>query len=382
MRKTIHSSLVALLLIFHLSDHSHSEEATQNQEVTFNHPGLLHSKEELSFVKSKLESQSEPWQSAWNNLRQSKQASLSYQPNPRAQVVRGARNRPDLGSSDFTSDGGAAYNHALQWVITGKKAHANKTIEILNAWSQTLESISGHDAKLLVGMDGVIYCCAAELIRYSDADWPQKEVERFEHMLREVFYPTIKDFYPSANGNWDAAMLQTMIAMGVFLDDRQMFERAVTYYRTGKGNGAINNYLKETGQCQESGRDQLHVQMGLGFLSVACEIAWRQGVDLYSISDNRLAKGFEYTAKYNLGEEVPFERFRSYQGRYDYSSISDRGRGRFRPIYERLVHHYTERKKLELPWSHKAAEQQRPEGSHSQHASWGTLTTFGVPSSQ
>jgi hypothetical protein len=29
--------------------------------------------------------------------------------------------------------------------------------------------------------------------------------------------PSIKDFYPSANGNWDASMLQAMTAMGVFL---------------------------------------------------------------------------------------------------------------------------------------------------------------------
>ncbi|MFT5131337.1 MAG: hypothetical protein ACI8W8_004973, partial [Rhodothermales bacterium] len=93
-------------------------------------------------------------------------------------------------------------------------------------------------------------------------------------MLRRVFYPVIKDFYPTANGNWDASMIQTMIAMGIFLDDRPMFERAVAYYRQGKGNGAIEKYLNDFGERQESGRDQLHVQMGLGFLACSCEMAW------------------------------------------------------------------------------------------------------------
>ena len=116
--------------------------------------------------------------------------------------------------------------------------------------------------------------------------------------------------------------------------------------------------------------------MGLGFLGVACEIAWKQGVNLYEASDNRLALGYEYSAKYNLGEQVPYERFVSLEGRYDYTSISSKGRGRFRPIYERVIHHYTRRKKLSLPWCEKVMEKKRPEGAHSQHASWGTLMFY------
>ena len=313
MRNVKTWSARTLLLVLSLELCMCSWKDTQRRGDAFVHPGLLHSKEELVFVQSKISSSEEPWRSAWKGLRNSPQASLNYRPSPRAKVVRGAWNRVDVGSSDFTKDGGAAYCHALQWALTGEKAHAEKAIEIMNGWSSTLESIGGHDAKLLVGMEGVNYCNAAELIRHSKANWAKEDQEQFEGMLRTVFYPVIKDFYPSANGNWDASMIQTMIAMGIFLDDRALFNRGVKYYRKGKGNGAVRNYLNEFGQCQESGRDQLHVQMGLGFLGVACEMAWKQGVDLYSVSDNRLALGYEYTAKFNLGEEVPFERFRSYQ---------------------------------------------------------------------
>ena len=79
-------------------------------------------------------------------------SSLEYQPRPLANVVRGASNSPNIGSSDFSNDSIAAYSHALQWWMTGEKAHASKAIEILNAWSRTLESIGGHDARLLIGM--------------------------------------------------------------------------------------------------------------------------------------------------------------------------------------------------------------------------------------
>jgi len=228
-------------------------------------------------------------------------------------------------------------------------------------------------------MDGAIYCNAAELIRHTNAGWENADQKSFERMLREVFYPTIENFYPTANGNWDASMIQTMIAMGIYLDDRSMFDLGVDYFRNGVGNGAIEKYLMPSGQCQESGRDQLHVQMGLGFLAGACEMAWKQGVDLYSAADDRLALGFEYTAKYNLGEPVEHEPFRSVEGRYYYETVSRRGRGRFRPIYERIVLHYHRRMGLEMPFSRKVAEAERPEGSHQQHLSWGTLMFYGLP---
>ena len=306
-------------------------------------------------------------------------SSLDYKPMPLANVIRGPSNDPNVGSSDFSRDGIAAYAHALQWWMTGKKDHASKAIEIIKAGSVTLESIGGHDAGLLVGIAELSYCNAAELIRHSDAGWPAEDQEQFEQMLRKVFYPVIKEFYPSANGNWDAAMIQTMLAMGVFLEDRAMFDQAATYFRQGEGNGAIENYFNEFGECQESGRDQNHTQMGLGFLGCACEIAWKQGVDLYSSADNRLALGFEYTAKFNLGNDVRYEPYESFEGRYHYKKISTISRGRFAPIYERIVHHYHDRMGMDMKYCREVADKRRPEKLSTTHMPWGTLMFYGVP---
>ncbi len=166
--------------------------------------------------------------------------------------------------------------------------------------------------------------------------------------------------------------------MGVYLDDREMFDRAVNYFLRGKGNGAIQNYFNAFGECQESGRDQAHTQMGMGFLGCACEIAWKQGVDLYEAADNRLALGFEYTAKYNLGEVVPYEPYKSFEGRYHYRTLSPDSRGRFAPIYERIVHHYHDRMGLDMPYSRKVAAERRPEGTSTNHMPWGTLMFYGL----
>ncbi len=348
-------------------------------EPPFTHPGILHSRAELDFVRAKVAEAQEPWKAAWEALRREPVSGLNWKPKPAADVVRGPYNNPDIGGTDLMRDAAAAYAHAIQWHVTGERAHADKAIEILNAYATRLKSIGGHDAKLLAGMVGINFANAAEIIRHTSAGWNAAEQQVFALLLRNVFYPIIKDFYPTANGNWDAAMIQTMLAMGVYLDDREMFQRGVDYYLQGEGNGAVPNYINGFGECQESGRDQAHTQMGLGYLGCAAEIAWKQGVDLYGAYGNRLAIGYEYTAKYNLGHEVPYEPYRSHAGRYHYPAISDKARGRFSCIYERVYHHYHGRMGLEMPFTGQVVETNRPEGWQAAFASWGTLLYAGQP---
>lgn len=339
----------------------HKMDETANPLRQFVHPGVSHSSEDIALVKEKIAAGEEPWQDAWNRLSGSRYASLDWEPAPFTIVKRGPYNDPDVGSSEFSADGRAAYYHAMCWNITGKEDHAKKAAEIFDAWSGKLDSIEEHDAALLIGMSGYHYCVGAELLKHTWDGWPKKSQDQFESMLRNIWYPTIKDFYPTANGNWDASMMQVMIAMAVFMDDQEMFDRVTTYYLKGRGNGAIGNYFKPSGQCQETGRDQAHTQMGLEFLANTCETAWIQGVDLYGALDNRLLKGFEYTAKYNLGFDVPYEPFKSVEGRYHYKEISDNSRGRLRPMYERIHNHYSNRKGIETEYTLQAVMKLRPD---------------------
>lgn len=332
----------------------------------FVHPGVAHSRDSIAFVRQKVESGEQPWETAWEGVQKSRYASLGWQPQAVPDVERGPYNDPNIGSTEFSDDGKAAYYHALCWAISGNQAHATKAAEIINAWSGTLRSIGNHDAKLLIGMSGYHFCIAAELLKHTCDQWPESDQAKFGLMIRNIWYPVIKDFYPTANGNWDASMMQVMIAMAVFLDDQEMFDQAKDYYLSGRGNGAIGHYFMESGQCQESGRDQAHTQMGLEFLANTCETAWIQGVDLYAALDNRLLSGFEYTARYNLGFEVPYQPYKSVEGRYHYKKISDDSRGRLRPMYERVLNHYQNRKGLDATFTKQAALKLRQNQSTAQ----------------
>ena len=68
-----------------------------------------------------------------------------------------------------------------------------------------------------------------------------------------------------------------------------------------------------------------------------------------------MLKGFEYTAKYNLGFDVPYLTYESFEGRYHYKQISSDDRGRLRAMYERVYNHYHNRKGLDAPFTKQAA---------------------------
>jgi hypothetical protein len=271
------------------------------------------------------------------------------------------------------------------WCVTGDEAHAKKAVEILDAWSRTLKKMEGRDVQLAAGLDGFKFASAAELMRSTYPAWRAEDVEQCRRMLKDVVYPPIKDFATFANGNWDAACIRTMMAIGVFCDDRAVYDRAVAYFKSGTGNGRLTHYvINDAGQCQESGRDQPHAQLGLGLLAEACEIAWHQGDDLYATADNRLLKGFEYTARYNLGEDVPFVPFTDTTHKYTARKISPRGRGHLRPTYELVWNHYTNRRGIPAPFTRRAAEKLRPEGNGfgADHTGFGTLLFSRPPAAR
>ena len=341
---------------------------------SFIHPGLLQSREDIERMKIAIKDKQEPIYSGFLVFQAHPQSQSSYQMQGPMEMI--GRN-PTIGQGAYDADANAAYQNALMWTLTGQQAYADKAIEIVNAWSSKLKVITGRDAVLMAGLGPFKMVNAAEILRYTHSGWSTADIENTEQHFREVIYPVIKDFAPFANGNWDAAAMKTMMAIGVFCNDRAIFERALHYYINGAGNGSLLNYIiNEIGQCQESGRDQSHTQLGIAHLGDCAEMAWHQGLNLYAYADNRLLKGFEYTAKYNLGHDVPYVPQLDKTGKYLHQQLSVEGRGRLRAIYEQIYNHYVNRMGLAAPYTQQAAEKIRPEQQGlpgADHVGFGTL---------
>lgn len=316
------------------------------------HPGILQTRADLDFMKSKIKAGEEPWKSAWQIWLDSPVASLDFTPKPFAHVIRGAYAAGEKGGRELSESASAAENHVMQWYVTGDEAHARKAIEIFDAWSGALADFFENDAMLLAGWTGGQFCNAAEILRATYPGWSARSQEQFKRMLLTVYVPLLHMFYPEANGNWDAAIMYTLLAIGVYCEDRRLMQSVYQHYRFGLVNSGITRYIYPSGQCEETCRDQGHTQLGLGYLVNTCVVAWNQGEDLFAEADNRLALGIEYTARYMLGEDVPV-----------YGKISEMTRGRFSDIYHTVLQHYRYEKQLAMPYTEKAAE--RVQRAHS-----------------
>lgn len=340
------------------------------QTGTLLHPGMLHSQTDLHRMRNAILARHEPIFSGFEIFRQHPNSQATYAMRGPADTI--GRN-PTVHVDIFDSDANAAYQCALMSCLTGEAAYATISKQILNAWTRTLQSITGADAVLCAALGGFKLLNAAELIRHSNAGWSPSEIQTAATCFRQVFLPVLRNYAPFANGNWDTAAIKCKMAIGIFCDDLAVVDESLRYYLNGCGDGSLAHYIFPGGQCQESGRDQQHTQLGLAHMGDVCEMAWNQGWDLYAALDNRLLEGFEYTAKYNSGFDVPFTPDQDQTGKYSHSVISPRGP--LRPVYEQIYNHYARRKGLPAPYTQKAAEKLRPEGAANgaDHPGFGTL---------
>lgn len=360
--------------------------------MEFVHPGILHTTASITRMQNFVNGNVSPAIDCYRLLQQSPLSSSAYEIQGPFTVI--SRFGQNTSSTKIPSeeDHEAAYLNAIMWCITQNPAHAQKSIEILNAYAGTLREIdmSDNDAPLCAALQGFLLANAAELMRHTYPSVSDTDVKSWENMFRNVFIPVLRNFFaksPYANGNWGTAAIKAFMAFGIFLDDESFYNEAVTFFYEGRDNGSLTNYIMENGQCQESGRDQNHTMLGIGHLAEACEIAYNQGNEtLWSASENRLMKGYEYTAKYNLGYDVTFEPFTDVTG-VRWNNISDEDRGKFRPVFEIAYNHYVTRKGLEMPYTQQVISKISPEGDAMwcDHPGYGTLlfrAESGMPPSE
>jgi len=340
---------------------------------SFVHPGALHTQADFERMKTKVAQGAQPWLAGWDMLIKNPHASLSWTPHPIDVVYRGKIGNYPQNYSALFNDAAAAYALALRWKVSGDDAYADKAVGILDAWSNTLTKIDGTSDKYLAsGLYGYEFANAAEIMR-TYRKWPARDFDRLKKMMLDVFYSMNHDFLVNHNGakidhywaNWDLCNLDSMMAIGILTDRRDIYDEAVDYFKHGKGNGAIDKmvwkiYPDGLAQTQESGRDQGHSTLDVSELGVLSQMAWNQHDDLFGYDDNRILKGVEYIAKYNLGYDVPYTTYANSDVTQDV--ISNMGRGATRPTWELFYNHYVVLKGLDAPYITTWANKVRPEG--------------------
>lgn len=381
---------------------------------SFVHPGITHKKSDLDRMKYQVQAQIDPWYTSYQQMVSDSKSSYDY-------VVQGNLSFIEVGRdngknySAWKSDIRAAYYNAIRWYIEGNEKHAKKAIEIFNSW-KNIQNVTSNGTQSLSGGVAYIMIEAAEIIKSTYDGWSEEDIQAFKDMLVYPGYSNTKapseistsygSFYwqsyqgdSGRHGNQGLSGWRTVMAMGIFLDNEIMYDRASRYikglshrtddiaypsgpptikaktdssdyadtYSVKQGtstkdygfNELMVNYIWETGQCQESSRDQQHVFFGLGLLQSMAEMAWNQGEDLYAFNDYRLLKGLEFSMRYNVSAVESYSDQSSFweptvanenfmEGfdrtkRWYSKAISPTGRSDFpgiRPLFETSVAHY------------------------------------------
>ena len=307
---------------------------------TFVHPGIDCSRADIERARAMVAGGREPWASAFAALRD-----CGYSDPDQDVPTHGTSLKTQDCNYTIGLSGRRAHDLALLWRLTDDERYAKKAVEFINANSHYDDLDLSGTAPLDYGKVFLLVE-AAELMR-DWAGWAASDRLRFMRMLREKFYPILKDGDPARFGNQGLFALRSVLAMSIFLEDEKMYDRVWRYlnglphraddepYVSGPPNcehdpvevtdqmetfklrgrddsvadygydEQLRHYIYANGQCQESSRDQAHVMAGLFMYVAIAEAFWIQGDDLYGALDNRILTGLEWSFRYNLSDWAP-----------------------------------------------------------------------------
>lgn len=283
----------------------------------FNHPGISNSQAELDLLKVLVNSsKNSAVKEGYEKMIQSKHSKLTYVAHPHAKtMVVGSGTCPD--ENDINNDASAAYALALRWVVTGEKKYAQKSIEILNAWSAVLEDIYEEDNnpkvqdELEAAWYGPVWFAAAEIIRHYDngsSGWSDADIKQFDDFVA-VFKIKATSWDGSGScPNQGISVSLHRMALGVYTDDRDLYNSGLNHFLDNilKTNVANRKTILKSGEVWEinrgTGGDCGHANYNIEGIFDIAEMAWIQGDDIYSLklegeTKPRLLKGLEYMAK-------------------------------------------------------------------------------------
>ncbi|XXT21190.1 alginate lyase family protein [Sorangium sp. So ce429] len=382
-----------------LADAGADATADDGEAPAFRHPGVLVSRGQLDFVKAKIAAGQQPWKSDFDKAKGSKYGRLPYTARPVEIMKCGNGSNPlDQGCTASRDDAVAAYTQALIWYHTGNRAYADSAIAILNAWSSTLKEIvfdpanvrtdpGQNNGPLQAAWLAELFPRSAELLRHAGAGWPESQAEQFGRMLTEVLVPKIRDGW-GYQANWNLSMADGMINIGVYTDDRALFDRGVAMWRERvpynvylSSDGRLpkrppghstdaklielwygqSSFTGRSGHTQETCRDLSHTQMGLASTVYAAETAGLQGVDLYGEQQERIKASFEYVGKY-LNQ---FPSTTEIEAEVEDAMCGGLIEVHDVPVWELAYNHYAGRKGQSMPQSRKVRDRIRGQsGNH------------------
>lgn len=335
----------------------------------YTHPCIPHTSEDLAFIKARLNE--EPWKQGYKVLSNTATAKLDWtMEGPYANVSRAGSYDANLGA--WQNSMKAVYNLSRMWYFTGNTAYAQKARDILIAWATTNTTFNGNEAGLAMGDHAYAFAGGASILRGTWSGWTASDTTTVQNYFLNVLWPNCQaNLNITGPANKGDIQKQAGIAIAVFCDDTAKFNHIVNLYRTYYGSGLMDTL--PTGQLGETGRDGGHAWGELNALAFTAEVAWKQGVDLYSELDNRLLACGEYYVRNTYTTDNPYVPF----GTIDWQWLSNKPGpyGADRAALYILQNAYKNRKNLPTPWMDRKLQEQNVNDNNWMYAKTADHTT-------
>lgn len=290
--------LAAMALCIVAVERGASQSGPVIPQPKFIHPGIPLTVDDLSNVKVKIQNGVQPWYGGYQQLLSDGHSQLTYQmQGPFQHVARNYNGQGiNMNLSQWESDMTAIGNMARLWYYTGNSAYAQKAHDILLTWANTQTLFDGYEANLDMGDYIHHFVTGADILRGTWPGWTQADTTTVQNYFRNVYYtgagigigavgPANKGIYALLDG----------IYLALFNDDETTYN-AVMHDILQATQSGMQNTLS-TGEVGESLRDAGHAYDEWFCLARIAEANWSQGVDIYTMLENRLLATGEYHAR-------------------------------------------------------------------------------------
>ncbi len=340
----------------------------------FSHPGLSLSNSEIDVIKKNVfGSDPHPMKHGWNTL----PGKSSYTPNPHATL------QGDGYQKDWDNDGKMLYRIALKWAIGGEDKYGDAAVRILNGWASTCKQLWYEDGSVYPFLHITHFMHdwleSAELLKHYNGGytgWSDADIKKFDDQyVRGILVPMALAWWgnignPYATQNQPLNVAKSRIMLGIYLDDKALFQSGYDHLVTTMHGDHYGNYwykdifgydsvslmelsIGPNGEYMEINRDPApnsHWGMCKASTQLAAEVLWHQGYDIYDMIFHnevtpRFLQGQKWIMKGTLGggitmskngETVDLNGDRNYEIIYNHYQHRQGGKYEF-PLLEQYV---------------------------------------------
>lgn len=235
------------------------------------HPGGMHPKAQIDFVRNQIIKGKQPYLNAYKQLIGKANKSLAETDHAVANLnIPGYYRSPEAHRKNALSiqgDAFSAYACALAWQLSGRKVYAEKAIYFLNAWSSLNTMYSSFDGSLVMTYAGTALVMAAELMT-NYKFWKAEDRDAFRNWTVNVYRKAANEIR-SIRNNWGDWGRFGSILADTYLDDTVDLSENIRLIKSGLIEKiAADGHLPEEAARGENGL--WYTYFSLSPLTAAC----------------------------------------------------------------------------------------------------------------